>query len=104
MARRTPEELPTNPREFKPLPQVPATQPAVLPLAVAVAIKALNDGRASDHQQRMAFQWIVFEAGGKAQFPYHPNDRDTTFALGRLFVADQILGAVRVDVATLKEG
>jgi hypothetical protein len=104
MATRKLEEPQSKAREFKPLPQTAAAQPAVLPLAVAVAIKALHEGRASEHQQRLAFQWIVFEAGSKSQFPYHSNDRDTTFALGRVFVADQILGAVRVDIATLKGG
>lgn len=37
--------------------------------------------------------WII-SGGivGKKYFPYHQTDRDTTFSLGRYFVAEQIVG------------
>lgn len=74
----------------------------VAPLAVAAAIKALHAGEASGHQQQLALQWIVREAGGKAHFPYHPSERDTAFALGRLFVADLIVGLFNADLSSLR--
>lgn len=84
-----------------------STQPAANAMApasaaVASAIKALHNGTAEPHQQQMALQWIVREAGGKAHFPYHPSDRDTAFALGRYFVADLIVGLINADLSSLR--
>lgn len=72
------------------------------PLHVAAAIKALHAGEASPYQQQVALTWIVREAGGKAYFPYHPGDRDTAFMLGRLFVADLIVGLFNADLSSLR--
>ena len=80
----------------------PADQVPTAPLAVAAAIKALHAGQASGHQQQTALQWIVREAGGKAHFPYHPSERETAFALGRLFVADLIVGLFNADLSSLR--
>jgi hypothetical protein len=84
-----------------------ATRPAadnvpVAPIAVAASIKALHAGEASPHQQQIALAWIVREAGGKAYFPYHGSDRDTVFSLGRLFVADLIVGLFNADLSALR--
>lgn len=89
-------------RELKPLAQPSASQPAPVSLMVATAIKALHEGNADAHQQQIALQWIVREAAGKAYFPYHPTERDTAFALGRLFVADQIVGLFNADLSSLR--
>jgi hypothetical protein len=87
---------------LKALPRPAADAAASVPVAVAVAIKALHVGEASPHQQQMALQWIVREAAGKAHFPYHASDRDTAFALGRYFVADQIIGLFNADLSSLR--
>lgn len=93
-----------KPRALKALATPGAAQPAPATRAVAAALQALRDGRASEHQQKLALEWIVGDAAGKRHFPYHQSDRDTVFALGRLFVAEQISGLLHVDLATLKEG
>lgn len=91
-------------KALKALPRPAADALAVVSLPVATAIKALHNGTADSHQQQIALQWIVREACGKAHFPYHPGDRDTVFALGRLFVADQIIGLFNADLSSLRSG
>lgn len=80
----------------------PADQAPIAPVAVVAAVKALHAGEATPHQQQTALAWIVREAGGKAHFPYHPTERDTAFALGRLFVADLIVGLFNADLSALR--
>jgi hypothetical protein len=95
---------PAKPRALRALPTPKASEPAKVTLVVATAIRALRDGKATEHQQKVALEWIVGDACGKRHFPYHDNERDTVLALGRLFVAEQIVGLFHVDLATLKEG
>lgn len=91
-----------KPPALKAAARPPVDQPPAVPIAVAAAIKALHAGEASAHQQQLALQWIVREAGGKAYFPYQSNERDTAFALGRLFVADCIVGLFNADLSSLR--
>ncbi|HEY9064721.1 MAG TPA: hypothetical protein VIO33_07030 [Burkholderiaceae bacterium] len=92
----------TKPTKLKALERPAADAMPEVPLAVATAVKALHNGVASEHQQRIALQWIVREACGKAHFPYHSTERDTAFALGRLFVADLIVGLFNADLSSLR--
>ena len=94
--------MPAQAKALKALARPPVDQPPIAPLAVAMAVKALHNGTASEHQQRMALEWIVREACGKAHFPYAASDRDTAFALGRLFVADLIVGLFNADLSSLR--
>ena len=89
-------------KTLKALAPLAANAVAPVTLPVAAAIKALHDGIASAHQQKIALAWIVREAAGKAHFPYHANERDTVFALGRLFVAEQIVGLFNADLSSLR--
>lgn len=91
-----------TPRRLKPLPIPPANQAAQVTYAVALAFRALRDGSADSTQQKLALEWLVGDACGKRHFPYHANDRDTVFALGRLFVAEQVVGLLNVDLGTLR--
>lgn len=88
--------------KLKALPEPAANAVAPVTVAVAAAIKALHAGQASEHQQQLALQWIIREAAGKAHFPYHATDRDTAFALGRYFVAEQIIGLFNADLTSLR--
>lgn len=72
-------------------------------LADASAIQALVDGRAEPHQQQRAIQWIVNHAAGTYEFNYYPTDRDTSFALGRAFVGQQVVKLMRVNLSALRE-
>lgn len=90
-------------RQAKEAPRRRADQAAPITYGVAMAILALRDGVASDGQQKMALQWIIGEACQRMHFPYHDNDRDTAFALGRRFVADQITGVFYMDIEGLRK-
>lgn len=91
-----------KPKELKPLPTPPATQVAPVTYALALALRALHQGKADEAQQRMVLDWIVQDAAGRRHFPYHPGDRDTAFALGRYFVAEQIVGLLHADLTSLR--
>lgn len=58
------------------------------------AIKALSKGEATPDQQIRAMAWIVQDVSGLKEEPFRSDgeggDRDTAFALGRLYVARQI--------------
>lgn len=84
-------------------PRRRADEAAPITYGVAMAILALRDGVASDGQQQMALKWIIAEACQKMEFPYFPDDRDTAFALGRRFVADQITGVFYMDIESLRK-
>lgn len=100
--RKPTDPPPKRPRELKALAKPDPGEPAKVTYAIALAMRALKSGTASEHQQQTALEWIVAEAAGKRHFPYHLGDRDTTFALGKLFVAEQIVGLLHVDLATLR--
>ena len=97
-----PKEPPRQPRKAKVLPTPPASKVGDVTYATAIAIRALRDGKADPGQQQIARNWIISEACGKRYFPYHQTDRDTTFALGRYFVAEQIVGLFYIDMSTLR--
>ncbi len=85
------------------MPRPPADKAGQVTYKVAMAMMALRDGVASPDQQQMALKWILGEACAKLHFPYYPNDRDTAFALGRRFVADQITGLFSMDTNALRD-
>ena len=91
-----------KPARLKALAPLSPTTPPPVPLAVAGAFKALHAGEASAHQQQLALQWLIREACLKAHFAYHPNDRDTVFALGRQFVGELVLGLFNADLSALR--
>jgi len=90
-------------KQVKELPRPPADRAGRVTYKIALAMHALRDGVASQDQQQMALQWILGEACAKMHFPYHGTDRDTAFALGRRFVADQITGLFTIDMKALRE-
>jgi hypothetical protein len=91
-----------KPTKVKALAPPAANAAPVTPLEVVGAFKALHRGEAEPHQQQIALQWLVREACGKAYFPYHPNDRDTAFALGRQFVGDLVVGLFNAELSSLR--
>jgi hypothetical protein len=71
---------------------------------IAYAIKALAQGQASEAQQIAALNWIITYACGTDCSAYsRTSDRDTTFALGKQFVAAQINGVITIDTGLLKD-
>lgn len=78
-------------------PQVPAAyEPADV-----IAIQALINGKADGPQQQRAMRWIIEQAAGMYEFQYYPSDRDTSFALGRGFVGQQIVKLSKLNATKL---
>ena len=65
------------------------------------AIQALHRGDATPDQQQRALKWIVERAAGAYEFNYYPTDRDTSFALGRAFVGQQVVKLLKLSLAEL---
>jgi hypothetical protein len=59
------------------------------------AIRALYLGNANEAQQQRALSWIINQASGTYEFNYYGDERDTSFALGRAFVGQQIVGLIK---------
>ena len=59
---------------------------------VIYAIRALADGKATEHQQSIAWRWIMYVTGaeGMSYRPGATGARDTDFAEGKRFVGLQI--------------
>ena len=76
--------------------------------ADAAAIQALAKGTASADQQRRALDWIVLQAARTYDLAYRPGavegERDTNFALGRQFVGQQIVKAIKLKIGLLERG
>jgi len=71
------------------------------------ALKALQEGNASPHQQQRALAWIIHTAARTYDLTYHPGgsegDRDTAFAAGKQFVGQQVVKLVNYDASLLNQ-
>lgn len=67
------------------------------------AIQALHRGEASADQQKRALDYII-QLAGTYELSYQPvSDRDTAFAEGKRFVGLQIVKAVKLNLAALRQ-
>jgi hypothetical protein len=87
--------------DMKPAKPRPADEPAPATNAEVYAIQAMIAGTATEHQQKIGMQWIITAAAGTPQ--YYASERDTTFALGRAFVAQQIIGIARISLVNIAQ-
>lgn len=68
------------------------------------AMRAVAEGQASDHQQKMIFKWIVEEACATYQQPFIPGDpHATAFMAGRIFAGQQILKMLRLNPGAFRK-
>ena len=67
--------------------------------AEANAIKQLTKGEASQDQQVMALEFIIRKICGYNELGYYPCERDTAFALGKRFVATEIIKFASITVS-----
>jgi hypothetical protein len=86
----------------------PAKSAAWLPpgwdIADAHAIQRLASGEATPDQQKRALRYVVETLCATYDLPYRPESaRDTDFALGRMFVGQQIVKLTKINLSTLKE-
>lgn len=81
-------------------PRAPGWKPAGYVLADVEALQALHAGTASEGQQRRALDWIIKDAAETYEQAFRSDadggERDTSFALGRAFVGQQIVKLVNM--------
>ena len=70
--------------------------------ADAHALRALHTGTATADQQQRALKWVLICACDVGGMPWHESDRNTAFALGRLFVGKEIGRLLTCDISTLR--
>ena len=88
---------------MKKIPVVHGVPATVLTVSDAGAIQALANGIADEGQQKHALKWIVEKACGSPDWAYRESARETDIALGRHFVAQQIVGAIKVNISNLRK-
>jgi hypothetical protein len=71
-------------------------------LADASAIQALLRGEAEPEQQMRALRWIIEQASGTYEFHFYPDERSTSFSLGRGFVGQQIVKLSKLNLSALR--
>ena len=73
----------------------------------AGAIQALDRGTATQHQQKMALNYIIDVVAGTYQAHYHAGpdgQRNTDFALGRAFVGSTLVKLTKLNLSVLRTG
>lgn len=68
------------------------------------SIQALASGKATEHQQKNALNWIINQACNTYDLSYRPGDNgETCFAEGRRFVGLQIVKLLKLSLSELKK-
>lgn len=75
-------------------PRNPPWLPSVYDYDLVIAAKAISEGKANAHQQKLFLDWTVQVASGTYDEAYYDTDRDTAYACGRAFVGRQIVKMV----------
>lgn len=69
----------------------------------AAAFQALERGEASDHQQKLALEWLMIRACGINDLSYWPDsERATSFAEGKRFVGLQVVKMLSLNTAVFR--
>ena len=82
---------------------LPVTKPGKWAPEHARALKALQEGVASEAQQKMALAWILTEACQMAADPFQQDERTTNYMAGRQSVGRQILALLNAKGSQPKE-
>ena len=92
----------------KPLPMVRPDEPAPYDDADVFAVQALFNGRASEEQQKRAFNWIVEQACKVRDLPWVAGgleaQRATDFSCGRKYAGHQVLKMLELRPGAGKAG
>lgn len=91
-------------------PRAPAWMPAAYEPNEVEAVRALSKGEATPEQQKRALDWVIHTAAATYDMPYRTDadggERETSFALGRVFVGQQIVKLINMPpklVAALRD-
>ena len=64
------------------------------------ALKSMRAGVATEHEQKIALDYILNILCNRFGNQFYPTERETNFAQGRKFVGDQIVGAINAPLTT----
>lgn len=64
------------------------------------ALKSLHAGKATEAEQLLAIEYILTDLCNRTGNQFYPTERETTFAQGRKFVGDHIVGAIKAPLTT----
>lgn len=93
-----------KPRRVRALPVAPVDKAPEATLPQIGALKALAAGTASQHQQRLAWEFILRSACAVQAQSFRPNDPNATaFMEGRRFVGSALLTLANIDTTTMKD-
>jgi hypothetical protein len=76
-------------------------KPKAYTIEVVGAIKALANGTAQPHMQKLALDWIINVAAGTYEEPFRPSQRETDYALGSAHVGRQIVKLINLNTDLL---
>jgi hypothetical protein len=86
------------------LPAVEPWKPTEWEPADVAAIQALVRGDASPEQQRRAVDYIINDIAGTYDMSYRPDsERDSVFAEGKRYVGLQLVKAVNLNLARIRQ-
>lgn len=80
-------------------------KPAHWEIADATALRQVYAGTASPEMQKRAMAFILDTLCSIQDWPFRPGEageRDTTLALGRQYVAHQILKLIKIDLSKVR--
>jgi hypothetical protein len=67
-----------------------------------IALRAVNEGVASPHQQQLAMRWIIYAACETYGMPYRPkSDADTHINMGKMHVGQSIVHMIKSATSTM---
>lgn len=86
----------------KPKAHLEPWMPAPYDAPDVAALQALQEGNASEMQQKMGLAFIVKTLGMAYEHTHYPDERNTCFANGRRYVALQIIKMLQLDPKTMQ--
>jgi hypothetical protein len=90
-------------KPLKPVPPPPVDQPLLPEVAVVSAIQATYRGAASEHQQKLAMEWIIKSAAAIGGQSFRADALATSFLEGRRFVGIQLMALLALNTEDLKQ-
>ena len=77
------------------------------PYGVAIAIKAVANGKADEAEQKLFLNWLIYSACKTYDLAFRPDvlggQRGTDFALGMQFVGQSVVGLLNLSIKEMKE-
>ncbi len=94
--------MPRGPKDPS-LPKAEPWKPSHWEIPDAAALQAVHRGEATPEQQQRALQYVIETLCGTYDLAFRPaSGRDTDFALGKVWVGQQIVKLLHINTHALK--